>query len=173
MPERIADLRTNIPTVDDAKAMMASIAQAEAALALKAARVDLKVKRLIAEHDDAVAADRFSLDNLKTELSQFITANRHLFKKPRKIKTSFGTFGLQDVAEVVVVDSDRAVKWCESNQMHGLLKIETKLVKPALRKAIEEGLKVPGVTIKTGDTVVMTVAESIIQESRQRAEQEG
>jgi error-prone DNA polymerase len=48
------------------------------------------------------------------QLSQFITANRHLFKKPRKIKTSFGTFGLQDVAEVIIVDSEKAIKWSET-----------------------------------------------------------
>jgi hypothetical protein len=172
MPERIADLRTNIPTVEEAKTMMAEIAQAEAALALKAARVDLRIKKILADHDSAVAEDLAGLEAMKNQLSGFITANRHLFKKPRKIKTSFGTFGLQDVAEVVIVDSERAIKWCRDNEMEALFKEEAKLVKPALRKAIEAGKKVPGVTIKTGDTVVMTVAESIIQESREKAKLE-
>lgn len=172
MPDRIGDLRTNIATLEEATALMTEIGQLTGVISYREARTQVQINKILSTLDQYLATSRKDLDDKKAALSNFIAGNRHLFKQPRKVKTSFGAFGLQDVTEVEVLDEERAIKHLMKEDLQDLFKVTTSLVKPAIRKAIEDGAKIPGIRLKTGDTVIVTPAKSIVEAAQKRAQSE-
>ena len=166
---RLADLRTPIGDIESAKAVFARIAELEKTVAVRDAKLELRVAKMKAEHGGELGEIITELNELGAELCAFISANRSLFNAPRKIKTDFGSFGLQTSSEVVVKNEEKFIEWAGVENHLELLKTSVKPDKPAIKSAIESGAKLPGVELRTGDTAVYKVAESIIKAARESA----
>lgn len=164
MPTRIADLRPDLTTLDDARAHFDNLARCVIHLRAIDAAFEKRIATLKANYNAGSDPLRAEIAELETQLLAFISANRHLFKSPRKIKTSLGAFGLQKASELVVADPEGLATFLFENGYSECVKTVTKLLAPAIRTRVEDGEKLPGCHIKSGDTAVYNVTKTLIEE---------
>jgi len=152
---RLADLRVSVTSIDEAKNVLAEIARLTCNLAIEEARAE---KRIAEEKARFAERTQQAMDELKERelsLKTFISTHKNLFVKPRKICTEFGSFGLQEVSELEITDEARLIKYC-------IDKVVRTPVKANIKQRIEDGQKIPGCSIKSGDTAVYKVNKSLI-----------
>lgn len=164
MPTRIADLRPDLTTLDDARAHFDTLARCVIALRAKDAACEKRIAEIKARHNEIADPLRAEIAELETQLLAFISANRKLFQSPRKVKTSLGAFGLQKVSELVVADPEGLATFLFENGYSECVKTVTKLLAPAIRTRVEDGENLPGCHIKTGDTAVYSVTKTLHEE---------
>ena len=167
--KRIADLRSPIGDINEARNVFAQIAQIEKTLAVADAKLEAKIHELKQRHASDVADDVTRLHILGQDLTAFIGANRGLFVKPRKIATEFGSFGLQTSSELVIRDEAALIKWAMDNRRDEFWASKVSPAKPAIKAAMMEGEQVPHCDLLTGDTAVYKVAEAILKAAREAA----
>lgn len=159
---RLADLRINIQTIEDAKTLLGEIARLTCTLAVEKARAE---KRITEEKERFAERTAPLVDEIATRestLKSFIMTHKTLFEKPRKVATEFGSFGLQYVKELEIGDEVRLVQYCLEEELEGALKIVRTPIKDNIKQRLEDGQKLPGCSIKEGDTAVYKVAKSLI-----------
>ena len=166
---RLADLRSTLRDLNDAKACFDSLARVELDLAKADAAFEARIAALKTAHEEKTAEDRATHDALADELRAFIETHQSLFVDPRKVETSLGSFGLQRVTELDVQDEAAALASCQEQDLHDCWKTITKLVLTAIRKRLDAGGVIDGVAIRAGDTAVYRVAKSLLDEARQSA----
>ena len=167
---RISDLRNAPAELHDAISMFNRLAQSQIALAARDAMFEKQAARLKAAHVTGTESDREALKNMESDLMAFIQARRDLFKDPRKIKTDFGSFGLQTVSDVVVKNEERVIEDMLDKGYDDCVQITRKLLKSALRTRLDDGEKFPGVTLRSGDTAVYKVDKSLLDKAKSQAE---
>ncbi len=167
--ERIADLRSGIQSLDVARAVFDNLALHTLKLAAQDAAFEKRVANLKSFHSAATAGDRDYISNTGLALAQFITQHQNLFKNPRKIKTSLGSFGLQSVSELLISDPVRLEERVMDLGYDDCFERVIKFLKPAIKKRLETGEKLPGARIVSGDTAVYKVDKSLVDEARQNA----
>ena len=168
MAEQLADLRTNITDLNGAKLVFAELGALEAALAERAARLEKTIKQAREYHERGTADIRARAEDLRSDLLRFIIRNKNLFRKPRKIKTDIGTFGLHTASKIKITDADKLVEWLEQNGFEDCYKVVKKPIKEAIHKRYDEGDKIPFITASTGDLAVYTIKKEIIKEAKER-----
>ena len=168
--ERLADLRTTVRDLDQAKDTMMQIALVQKRLAVAQARMDKRIADVKALFDQETEDRRLALDQLTEALANFCQANRQLFEDPRTVKTDFGEFGLRQVTDLLVANEEAAVQDVMDRGYDDCFETLNKLVKPAVRKRIQEGEQIAGCQIRTGDTVVCKVAKAVIDEGLKQVE---
>ena len=166
---RLADLRSTLRTLEDAKGAFNDLARLEIELARADAGFEARIAAAKTAHDDKTAAQRAEHQALAKELSAFIKGNQGLFQDPRKIETNFGSFGLQRASELKVTDEEAALAACRERRLSDCYKTVTKLVLTALRKRLDKGEVIPGAAVLDGDTAVYRVAKTLLDEARQSA----
>jgi hypothetical protein len=164
---RIADLRTDIQTVDQARETFRDYALCIKHIAAADARFEKQIAQRTAAHDQRTAPLKAQAENLKLALASFITANPGLFQKPRTIKTDFGEFGLRTVTELSITDESALLEALLAGGHSDCFERLLKPVKTAIRERIKSGEKFPGCTLKTGDTAVCKVARALLDEARE------
>ena len=165
MTNRIADLRSPIVDLDEAKTTFQAIALASKRLAVAQARYERAKADLAARYEGDTAARRSAVLELTERLAAFISTNRSLFTDPRTIKTELGEFGLRTVSELLVADEAGLFEHLQNQGYTECFDLVQKLVKPAITKRLKAGESLPGCTINSGDTVVCKVAKSVIEEA--------
>lgn len=170
MTTRIADLRSVIRDMAGACARFKEYAVLCASLAFQDARVKLRLAKIKADHDSATAELRGGIEQEKSALATFITAHQEQFVKPRKVKTDFGTFGLETETELVITDEEAMINELRERGYQDCLETVWKPVKTAIRKRIEAGEIIPGCQVNTGDTAVCRVSSDILKEAAAKAE---
>jgi hypothetical protein len=166
---RLADLRSNLRTIDDARSCFDRLARLELDVAKADAAFEARIAALKMAHEEKTAEDRATHDALADELRAFIETHQALFADPRKVETSLGSFGLQRVTELDVQDEAAALASCQEQDLQDCWKTITKLVLTAIRKRLDAGGVIDGVAIRAGDTAVYRVAKSLLDEARQSA----
>lgn len=169
MIARLADLRTQIATMDEAKAVHAEIAQTRISLAAADAKFEARLAKLKAEHLAAVKPDREFAMESERDLAAYIDGNREKFEAPRKVTTEWGTFGLQKVTSLSVDDERAMLAYLSRRKMDDCFKLSLRPVATAIRERIEAGETIPGCAIKTGDTAVCTVSKSLLDRATKTA----
>lgn len=166
---RLADLRPNIETVDQAKRLMADLARVTCVIEVAKARLELTLAKDKALYAEKVAEPSAELDALEANLRSFIVAHKSIFQKPRKVATEFGSFGLQDTSEVIITDEEACLKHCIDSEMEDCFKSVISPIKSGLKVRLEAGGTIPGCSLKTGDTAVYKVAKSVIEREVEQA----
>ena len=168
--ERVADLRTAIQDLDVAKGVFKEIALLSIALAKKDAVFENRIAKLKAEHEEETRFERVHVGAYGDLLAHFIEQHKNLFADPRKIKTSMGSFGLQAVSELAIDQPDRIEQYLLDAGYEDCYETVRKLIKPAIKKRIEAGEKMPGAKIVSGDTAVYKVDKTLIDQARETTE---
>ena len=163
--KRIADLRPVIKDLDEAKQIMAEIAQLECQIAYADALLEKQVVAAKERHGERVDPHLERLNQVHNSLKNFIMNNRQLFKKPRKIATEFGSFGLQDVSELIVSNEETLIEHCLEQGYTECVKTVQKPVKSEIKKRLKDGEQIPGCSLVEGDTAVYKVAKALIDEA--------
>ncbi len=165
--QRLADLRSTVSDLDSASALFNRLAANVLKLEAKNAAFERRLADLKLIHESQTAELRAAIQEDSGSLLAFIDANRSLFQDPRKAKTSLGTFGLQTASELAVTDQDALLEALLEAGYEECYKAVYSLVKPAIRKRLVAGEKLPGASIRSGDTAVFSVDRALIQQARQ------
>lgn len=166
---RLADARPTLASLDEAKQSMAAIARLECEIAQSAALAEKQIVAAKGHHAARVVQKEEIRHEHELALTGFILANKTLFKKPRKITTEFGSFGLQTVTDLVVTNEETAVQACLERGYEDCLKIVRTILKKAAQVRLDAGESIPGLQIRTGDTAVYKVAKALLDEAREKA----
>jgi len=164
---RIADLRSTIETLEEARETFRDYALCVKHIAAEDAKFERQIAQRTATHDQRTAPLKQQAEDLKLGLACFITANPGLFEKPRTVKTDFGEFGLRTVTELAITDRDAMLEACCDRGYDDCFERVLKPVKTAVRERIKAGEQFPGCTLKTGDTAVCKVAKALLDEARE------
>ncbi len=166
--KRLADER--ITSREEADNVFRRIAQLTVAIASRTYRAKKRILAIEQELANDTAAERADLATQEEALATYITANKGQFQDPRKVKLPEGAYGLQEVAEVRVEDEMKAGRALIRLRLNECYERKFVIFKPALKKRLLAGDKIPGVTLVTGDTVVCSVAPAIIKKAEQADE---
>jgi phage host-nuclease inhibitor protein Gam len=170
MPKHLADLRTDVTSLSDARTVLATLSQLKAGIAYEEALAEKEAARIALECDKRTADMRAAVAEKESALLKFIVANKQHFKRPRKIKIEgVGNFGLQSATKVKVLSADSLLAWLMEHGYEDCMKVKRSVVKKAIAKRIEEGCKVPYVTSSSGDIAVYTIDKSLLDAARKRA----
>jgi len=113
---------------------------------------------------EANRPDQDRMDEILGTLTEFIRAHAHdLFRRPRKQRTDFGSFGLDTATKVEVDDQDAVIRFAEEHPDLELTATTTSVLKTKLLAAIRDGRKVPGARLVQGDLVVVKVDKAYLQ----------
>lgn len=169
MNRRLADLRTAVASLDQARVVFRDYVLAEKRLAAADALLERQIADRKAAHQQRCATDRAAADALQAALASFITANRSLFETPRTVKTDFGEFGLRTVTDVIVSDEAALFDELLERGYDECYTTVRKPLKPALRDRLAAGEVLAGCALRTGDTVICKPARALIDAARKEA----
>jgi hypothetical protein len=173
MSNRIADLRSTITTLEEARTAFAVYAVTAKEVAVYDARFDRDLAKRRATHESVTAIPRGEMAAIRERLVAFVSANRQLFEKPRTDKSPLGEFGLRTATELVIQDEEALVQSILERGYDDCMEVVRRPVKSALRKRIEAGETFPGAQVNTGDTVVCKVASDVIARAVEDDAKEG
>ena len=153
MTKRTKDMR--IKSLEEAKVVMTKWAKIVARIKLLEARAKSKIATI----NDGLQTSRVPLADqagaLADDLTEYITANRGQFKKPRKVKCDGGSFGLQEAKGIVITDESELMEHLLENGYDDCYEIKRTPIKKALEERLKAKCSLPGVTLAKGDTVVL------------------
>lgn len=128
------------------------------------ANLHAEAKALEAEYEEAVHSLKSAFEeetagierayaHYESKLDSFILANRHMFKKPRSVKTLFGEFGLRLGTKVSIGDADQALADCKAQGLGQCIKVQESLIKSEVKKVLasDTGIQIAGTTVLKGD----------------------
>lgn len=164
--DRLADLRTTILNLDQAKSTFDRMAQLTIYVEAEDARFERKIVDAKIAHFSKQSEMKAEIAALKELIVPWVAANPGEFGKSRKVKTELGSFGYQTVTDTVIEDDVVVLDHCMENGYDDCVATQHKLIKPALRKRVEAGETIPGVVIRNGDTVVCNVSKTLIAKAR-------
>ena len=163
---RIRDLRSDIKTLDDARACFDDLAMNILKLAAVDAAFERRIGKLKTAHAEAIAPEAEQIKEKEARLARFIEQNKALFQDPRKAQTSFGSFGLQALSEVVIARPEILEKYLREKGLKDCFKDVFTPVKTAIKKRLAKKEKIPGVFLKEGDAAVMQVSKAMLESAK-------
>lgn len=158
----------SIGSLPGACAVFDRMAQDIIHLAHEDAKLEAAIADLKALHEKATAEDRAGIALAAERLTSYIATHPASFEDPRKVKTSFGSFGLRHISSLEITDERRLISWLVNSGVAGCLKTTVKPDKTAIRKLIDAGtIKTPsGAEIQEADAPVYEVDKSLIERAR-------
>lgn len=167
---RLSDARTTIASLAEAAEVFNELAVAEIGLAVADARAEKRIAAVKSRHDRDTAEARVELATLKERLNGFILSNRALFESPRCQQTSYGSFGLRSVSDLLVTDPEALLQAILDRGYEDCLKRVQVPVKAAVRDRLAAGESFPGVALRAGDTVVCNVRKELVAQAVEAAD---
>jgi phage host-nuclease inhibitor protein Gam len=153
-------------TLADATGMMEKLCHAACRLAVVKARKAKRMAEIESEYQDKMLEDMAEADLLTLRLREFCRANPHLFVKPRKVKTPFGEFGLQQVSDLCIDDMTALMQTLLDRGYEDCLKTERKPIKDAIRARLDAGEIIPGATVRTAENdPVVKVSPKLLKDA--------
>ena len=173
MSNRIADLRTTL-TLDDTDRMMEEYARVAAQKAALEARIERRIVELKAAEQPKIDNLDAAMTGLADAIAAYIATHPDEFQRPRTRKTSFGEYGLRAATSLDVPPDNLPDLLADlvKDQKTDCYRESLSLVRPACLERIqisaadESFFRAHGVAIKTGDTVVLKVSKSLIDQAR-------
>jgi len=167
MQTRMKDMR-EIGSIQDAKGVFDELARVQLSLEKADAAFELKVAKMKTDHVEKTYEACTHLSDLVDQLITYIEANQGQFVNPRKVKTDFGSFGLQTVTDLVVPSEAALIKEVHDlgPDFQGCIQTTIKPVKKAIAEHIAAGMTFLACSIRTGNTAVYTVKKALVDEAR-------
>lgn len=158
-------------TIEDADKLLAEAAELQIKRTKISARFDLLAARLVAKGLDLVALIKSEEDNLLNRLSIFIEAHRNLFEKPRKRKTPYGSYGLENGKPSTKIEDEALVIKFSDDHKLSLYKTSNVIDVKAVAAELETG-KVPGAKRIEGKEKIVIAVEKKLLEKAERETRE-
>lgn len=160
---RLADPRKM--TLDDARGQFESLARAQIRMWKRQAAFDDRVAALKSKLDEDNTEDAAAVAAAAGFLREFILANKEHFVKPRKVKTPFGTFGLETEKELEILDEDALLQAILDRGYDDCMAVTRKILKkPITTRIQEDGEQFPGCRVLEGDVAKYKVDRSLADE---------
>lgn len=167
MPKRLSDTReAKIQTMDEAKEIFNSIATIEIRIAKAKAQLESRIATLKAEHEEKLKSVNPILDEQRNQLGLFIEHHPELFRKPRNVRTSFGSFGIQKANKVKIIDKAACTDFVVDQGMNNCFETTYKLLKSGIKAALEAGTRVTGAKLLKGDIAHYKVDKALLDEAK-------
>lgn len=167
---RIADARVaTIDNLDSAKALFQDLAIQTLEKSITVAEFEASIARLKEECEKSVGPLNDRIRQHVDRLEKFILANVQLFQSPRKVKTAFGSFGLQTATDLMVDDEKALIDWLVANGHHDCVDTKPRVNKTKVKDLLAAGWTCPGAIVRTGDTAVYTVSKTWLESEAARA----
>lgn len=166
MSKRLKDLRTSIQSVEEADLEFQNIARLECDIARLDAKFDTDILTIKEIYQRARNEYEVPLNDAKKRLTAFVEANKHLFQKPRRKKTPFGTYGLPNAASVRIDDKDDAIRCCLERNWTDCVKTTLTLLSKPLRDRLQSGESCAGARLLEGDIASYTVKKELLDKAK-------
>lgn len=153
-------------TADEADALFAEIATIELEAVSIGADGDAEVQKIKDVFEKLLYNAKLELPEKVEFLTAYIQANPERFKKPRARKTPEGQYGLRSVSNLEINDEQEVITYAKGAGMPELLDITTKINKPALLKAINEGHIIKGVSVASGERAFYKIAQELLAKAK-------
>jgi len=160
---RLADTRKL--TLDDARGLFEDLARAQVRIWRRTAAAEDRLAAIKSRLDQDNQEDAATVAAAAGTLREFILANKDLFLKPRKVKTPFGTFGLETERELEITDEDALLQALLERGYDDCLKTTHSIMKkPVTVRIQEDGEQFPGCRVLEGDVAKYKVDRSLADE---------
>lgn len=169
MPTRIADTRSPIQTTDDADQCMAAIAKTECQIALIKARAHNKIATINQKLAADLIAPKATLEKKAVGLTAFILAFRSLFTKPRQRKTESGSYGLRNVSEVVIDNTEILIAHLMEQGYEECFEVKRTPIKKTIMERLKKDEQIPGCFLNQGDVATYKTSPGLIAEAKESA----
>jgi len=163
---RLSDKR-NAMTLDEAKTLFNSIAMADIKIARTKAQAEARIAKIKTDTEIKVAEVDPDLEAKCEALGQFIDANPQHFEKPRNIRTSMGSFGIQKANKVKITDKDACRDFVVDQKMTNCFEPTYKIVKKGIAAALEAGSKIPGAKLLKGEVAHYKVSKALLDKAKE------
>jgi phage host-nuclease inhibitor protein Gam len=173
---RLKDLRSSITSLEGSKTAFSVLAQLELSLAKSDAQFEARMAKLKAEHEAKNLPDAQRRRRAAADLTAYIESHPDEFKKPRKVKTEMGVFGLEKATGVEIEDEEKVIALLMERGCDDCIKIKRTVIKDALKTRMTPGQTAtgepvpaetfPGCRVKSGDTAVYNVAKVLLDAAK-------
>lgn len=151
--------KSGLITRDQVKLAMEELVLKACEVARKQARTEAKILQLRADLERDTKEARASMAALEADLRLYVQTNPGEFEKPRSLKHAGATVGWEKTSEISFTDPEEMVgAFIEAeiekanaaddaeraDRLGACLKVNTKVLKGAVKEAILAGLQVPG-----------------------------
>lgn len=158
---KLADTRTM--TIEGAKQCIEQIAHAECRIASKRARYEKAIAAAKSRFEEETAGDQEIIAARSSQLTQFILSHPDEFRKPRAVKTEFGSFGLRSVSNVDIWNQEQLLQWALDNGYTDIVRTTHTLVKPAIRARLDADEIVPGASVAAGEEAFYKIDKALLE----------
>lgn len=160
--------KSNIKSMAEAAEAFNVIARTEIDMAKIQAQAEARIAKIKADTASKIQAleTERKLLQLQEDLADFIDSHRELFEKPRKHKTSLGSFGLQKASGLNYTDTQAAIEFLVDQKMINCFKTTHKPEADGIKAALEAGTRIPGVTYQSGLIVKYVIDRALIKEAK-------
>jgi len=166
MTTRLADTRAL--TLADGEKLLEQIAHATLRIVREEAKQEAAIARAKSRCADNTAGDRAAVATHEKQLTALILAHPEWFRKPRKHRTPFGTFGLEKATRMQIDDAETLVAWALENGHDDCVRTSHRPDKAGIGQRLADGQDVPGVALLTGDIAKYQIDRTLLDEERER-----
>ena len=144
-------------SIGEADKLFEEIAVKETEIKKENAICDRKIAKLKSDLETKTAQLKADVAVLSKRLSEYVKNHKDRFIKPRQRTTNFGKYGVRTVTELVITDEQTIIEFAKENNLP-FFKVEYKVDKKAIEKALRKGSEAPGAYRKVGDIISYNVA---------------
>lgn len=163
---RLADLRTTIKNLDEAKAAFDRYAKITIDVQAADAKMEARIAALKEQHAGNTLDQIKEAAEIEDALVNWIDQNRDQFEKPKTIPTNMGSFGLRKVSDVLITDEAVLIEALKERHLEDCFKAKESPVKPAIKARLKLGETIPGCVLREGETATCTIAKALLDEAK-------
>lgn len=166
--QRLKDTRkSRIASMEEAAKLFDEIAGSELKIARAEAMAEVRIATIKEQTAAKIAMIDPDLEAKRGLLSEFIDLNRHLFERPRKHKTSMGSFGLHSASNLEYSNKKACTEFLVDQGMTNCFETTHKPVAAGIKNALEANVKIPGVVHKTGLIIKYIVDKALMKDAQE------
>lgn len=163
--QRLSDNRAlRAMTVQQADALFQEIALLTVKIEKTKAQYEKRIAELKAAAGRETEAPEAELREKAALLKDYMKEHEERFIQPRQHKTEYGCYGFRNVSKLEITDEEAIIKYARDNGHDDLILLKVKLDERALKKAIGDGLLIPGCEMRRGEVASYTVAKALMEE---------
>ncbi len=159
------DLRETPATIEECDQLHARLADCSVELELLRAKAEKEIEIIKTQLDADTHLLRQEKHDLEYRIVSYVEQNKDQFQKPRKHKTSYGSYGLTKDTKVDVFSEEECAGYCADHGLMDCIRITTKTIRSAISKRLKKGESIPGVRILEGDMAVVNIDKAILEEA--------
>ncbi len=155
-----------IKTLDDAAVLFDQIANSEIKIARAKAMAEARIATIKENVASKIVMIDPDLDAKREALAEYIDEHTEEFQKPRKVKTSFGNFGLHKATKVKFINKTAALDFVVEQKMTECFKTKHKIVSEGIKDVLLAGRKVTGAKLLDGEIAHYSVKKALLADAK-------